>query len=75
MRQRWTEEGWICQLILRMPNRLITIIEDYDLYKYDSKGLSKRAVRDWEKLLKKKPWLANPHKVYLANGLAYRGGP
>lgn len=52
-------------------NRLITIIEDYDLYKYDSKGLSKRAVRNWEKLLKKKPWLANPHKVYLANGLAY----
>lgn len=23
-------------------NRLITIIEDYDLYKYDSRGMSKR---------------------------------
>lgn len=52
-------------------NRLITIIEDYDLYKYDAQGLSKREARKWEKLLKKKPWLANPHQVYLANGLAY----
>ncbi|MCD8293521.1 MAG: glucosaminidase domain-containing protein [Prevotellaceae bacterium] len=48
-------------------NRLITIIEDYSLYKYDSQG----TVRNWEKELKKKPWLANPHQVYIANGLAY----
>lgn len=52
-------------------NRLITIIEDYELYKYDSKGMSKREARRWEKLLKKKPWLANPHQTYLANGLVY----
>lgn len=52
-------------------NRLITIIEDYDLYKYDSKGMSKREARRWAKELKKKPWLANPHQVYIANGLAY----
>lgn len=52
-------------------NRLITIIEDYDLYKYDLQGLGKRATRHWEKELRKKPWLANPHQVYLANGLAY----
>lgn len=52
-------------------NRLITIIEDYDLYKYDTKGMSKREARRWAKELKKKPWLANPHQVYLANGLAY----
>ena len=52
-------------------NRLITIIEDYDLYKYDSKGMSKREARRWAKLLKKKPWLANPHQTYLVNGLVY----
>ncbi len=52
-------------------NRLITIIEDYELYKYDSQGMSKREARKLEKLLKKKPWLANPHQVYIANGLAY----
>ena len=52
-------------------NRLITIIEDYDLYKYDTKGMSKREARRWAKELKKKPWLANPHQVYIANGLAY----
>ena len=46
-------------------NRLITIIEDYDLYKYDKKGIySKRQLR-------KEPWLLNPHQVYIANGLAY----
>ena len=48
-------------------NRLITIIEDYDLYKYESKRESRR----WERLIKKKPWLVNPHPVYIANGLAY----
>lgn len=52
-------------------NRLITIIEDYELYKYDAQGLSKRSVKSMEKELKKKPWLANPHQVYIANGLAY----
>ena len=52
-------------------NRLITIIEDYDLYKYDGKGMSKREARRWENLIKKKPWLVNPHQVYIANGLAY----
>lgn len=52
-------------------NRLITIIEDYDLYKYDNEGMSKREARRWEKLIKKKPWLVNPHQVYIANGLAY----
>ncbi|MDO4165498.1 MAG: glucosaminidase domain-containing protein [Bacteroides sp.] len=52
-------------------NRLITIIEDYELYKYDSKGMSKREARKWEKELEKKPWLAHPHQVYIANGLAY----
>ena len=46
-------------------NRLITIIEDYELYKYDSKGGSKREARNWEKELKKKPWLAHPHQVYI----------
>ena len=25
----------------------------------------------WEKELKKKPWLANPHQVYIANDIAY----
>lgn len=52
-------------------NRLITIIEDYDLYKYDTKGIySKRQLR-------KNPWLMNPHPVYIANDIAYvvaRGG-
>ena len=46
-------------------NRLITIIEDYDLYKYDTKGaFSERKIR-------KEPWLMNPHQVYIANGIAY----
>ena len=52
-------------------NKLITIIEIYDLYKYDNDGMSKREAKKWQKLLKKKPWLANPHDVYIANGLAY----
>ena len=30
-------------------NRLITIIEDYDLYKYDTRGLSNREARNLEK--------------------------
>lgn len=52
-------------------NKLITIIETYDLYKYDTDGMSKREAKKWQKLLKKKPWLANPHEVKIANGLAY----
>ena len=52
-------------------NKLITIIETYDLYKYDNDGMSKREAKKWQKLLKKRPWLANPHDVYIANGLAY----
>lgn len=46
-------------------NRLITIIEDYDLYKYDRKGVYT------ERELRKKPWLMKPHQVYIANGIAY----
>lgn len=51
--------------------KLISIIEDYELYKYDTKSMSKREERRWQKELKKKPWLANPHDVYIANGIAY----
>lgn len=46
-------------------NRLITIIEDYALYKYDSKGAYT------ERKLKKEPWLMNPHQVFIANDIAY----
>ena len=46
-------------------NRLITIIEDYDLYKYDRKGVYS------ERKLRKNPWLMNPHQVYIANDIAY----
>lgn len=42
-------------------NRLITIIEDYELYKYDSSS----------KRLRKTKTVSQPHPVYLANGLAY----
>ncbi len=53
-------------------NRLITIIEDYELYQYDSRGMGRHTTpRDWEKELKKKPWLAHPHQVYIANDIAY----
>lgn len=52
-------------------NRLITIIEDYELYKYDSRNVFNRENAISEKDLKKKPWLANPHQVYIANGIAY----
>lgn len=48
-------------------NRLITIIEDYELYKYDNQG----TVRNWEKQVKKKPWLARPHQVFIASDIAY----
>ena len=33
--------------------------------------MSKREARKWEKELKKKPWFANPHQVYIANDIAY----
>lgn len=46
-------------------NRLITIIEDYELYKYDKQGVYS------QRQLKKNPWLLSPHQVYIANGLAY----
>jgi LysM repeat protein len=52
-------------------NRLITIIEDYELYRYDSQVVSARDARRIEKELAKKPWLTNPHPVYLANDMAY----
>ena len=45
-------------------NRLITIIEDYDLYKYDRKGVYS------ERKLRKNPWLMNPHQIYIANDIA-----
>ena len=45
-------------------NRLITIIEDYELYKYDNEGMGRREARKWEKEIKKKPWLLHPHQVY-----------
>lgn len=46
-------------------NRLITIIEDYDLYKYDTKGAYS------ERKLRKEPWLMKPHQIFVANGIAY----
>ena len=50
---------------LLMPIDCITIIEDYDLYKYDSKGVYS------ERKLRKNPWLLSPHPVYIANDIAY----
>lgn len=44
-------------------NRLIQIIEDYELYKYDSSAREKR--------IKKEVEIVVPHQVYLANGLLY----
>ena len=41
------------------------VIEDYDLYKYDRKGVYS------ERKLRKNPWLMNPHQVYIANDIAY----
>lgn len=34
-------------------NRLITIVEDYGLYRYDAQGMDRRGDRNWEKELKK----------------------
>ncbi|WP_455590448.1 glucosaminidase domain-containing protein [Bacteroides sp.] len=47
-------------------NRLITIIEDYDLYKYDRKSTRPSGSRRKESA----PSLL-PHQVYIANGIAY----
>ncbi|WP_321480895.1 glucosaminidase domain-containing protein [uncultured Bacteroides sp.] len=46
-------------------NRLITIIEDYELYKYDKERRHRRHAS------KKVKTVINPHQVYLANDLAY----
>lgn len=46
-------------------NRLITIIEDYELYKYDTKK------NRHDKSKKKKGGPVYKHQVYLANGIAY----
>lgn len=43
-------------------NRLITIIEDYDLYKYDRRS---------GRTPKPEPVILNPHQVYIANEIAY----
>ena len=40
-------------------------------YRGWARGLSNREARNLEKELKKKPWLANPHQVYIANDIAY----
>ena len=45
-------------------NRLITIIEDYELYKYDRKGAL-------EQIRKHENDPVYQHQVYIANGLAY----
>ncbi len=52
-------------------NKLISIIEVYELYKYDNAGAAAVSAKKWAKMLRKKPWLANPHQVYVANGIAY----
>jgi len=45
--------------------RLITIIENYELYRYDRNEVYS------EKQLQKKPWLMNPHEVRIAYDIAY----
>lgn len=52
-------------------NKMISIIEIYELYKYDNYGASGMSAKKWARMLKKKPWLANPHQTYIANGIAY----
>ncbi len=45
--------------------KLIDLIESYNLHKYDKQGVySKRQ-------LSRKPWLLNPHPVFIANDRAY----
>lgn len=50
--------------------KLISIIEDYELYKYDTQKKSSKNKKDKGK---KEPELTvvNPHQVYKSNGLAY----
>lgn len=48
-------------------NRLITIIEDYELYKYDRKGGGKRPEKVVEQALSQ----GQAHQVYIANDIAY----
>lgn len=46
-------------------NRLITIVEDYDLYKYDRRG-------GWSTSKKESgTTVLRPHEVFIANGIAY----
>lgn len=49
-------------------NRLITIIEDYELYKYDRK--STRPSSSSSRKEESRPSML-PHQVYIANGIAY----
>lgn len=44
-------------------NRLIQIIEDYELYQYDAKAKGKKGAST--------KTIINPHQLYLANGLVY----
>ncbi len=51
-------------------NRLITIIETYELYRYDSEG--KKKASKGAKVSEPEVWVSSvPHQVYLSNGLAY----
>lgn len=47
-------------------NRLITIIEDYELYKYDKKGYKGSSSKTTSGKI-----VAVPHQVFLANNMAY----
>lgn len=46
-------------------NSLIAIIEDYSLYQWDSGEITKSEAKKIEKELRKKPWLSNPHELFL----------
>ena len=50
-------------------NRLITIIEDYELYQYDTKRKKHRSRKEEEK--KKQSAKTESHAVYRANNIAY----
>ena len=53
-------------------NRLITIIEDYELYKYDSKKKASGKTKEKkDKKGKDEPTFIIPHQVYKSNNLAY----
>lgn len=47
-------------------NRLITIIEDYELYKYDNKTGKWKETKEEQVTT-----VINPHQIYLSNDLAY----